>query len=904
MNLPSPFAGRYEIARQLGRGASAVVVQARDVERDGDVALKVLVPEFATALGPARFLREIRLATRLQHPYIVPVLDSGEWQGWLYYAMPVITGTSLRARIVGERQLPVADAVQYAGEIADALRHAHEEGVLHRDVKPENILLAGGHACLADFGIARAVTPTSGEEITSTGVVVGTPTYMSPEQAAGASVDGRSDQYSLACVLFEMLAGIPPFVGSTEQSVIMQRIANPAPPLHQFRPAVGQGLADVVARALETTPADRYPSMAVFAQALKDAAERPSARIAASPAPARPRWTRPATVAASLVLAGALGAGAWWGFRANREALAAAGSVSFMAEPDSTVAPTARDLYRRARDDFATGRVDRAIAGFARAGDADPSFALAPLWQAQLIQWGAARPDAPDWLVPATRAMRSRARLGARDAHHALALVALGDERYADACREFGEVVRADSQSFAGWLGAGECRRLDRAVVADQRSPSGWRFRAEFSDAVRAYSEALALAPGEQVGSAFRRAVRVFQYSASAVIRPGSAIPPDSMAFLAYPELVHDTVAFVPHPVARAASLDPMTAPRSRGAALRRVQDMELAFVRGWIQKMPGSVDALAAYSLALESRGDLADASGAAPDALSLIRTARARNTDARQAIPLQAAEVRLLTKLGRFTEAGRVADSALRSAVVRDELAGTLAALGALQGRERETAEHLKALWSGTDRGQPGVPLSPGIVDRLAPFVAAVEAGACNAAHLDSLERGVRGIIATMEEPRQRAQVSASLVDDVLLSATVCTDGASARRLQRFDNPFARLANAAARRDRATVGALLARLDASRAGNSRANLSWDIVALEGWALGSTGAVQHAAARLDSSLASLAFSSTGLTTEVRLAGGLRRTLQLRSALAAQLGDTATRARWQSALKGLSYPQS
>ncbi len=267
--LLSPFADRYEIVRELGRGASAVVYLVRDQLHDREVALKVLSSDYASALGSSRFLREIRVASRLQHPYIVPVLDSGEWEGWLYYVMPVIEGHPLRVRMTRERQLPVEDAVRYTMEIADALQHAHERGVLHRDVKPENILISGQHACLADFGIPGAITPATGDVITTTGVILGTPAYMSPEQASSdGAIDGRSDQYALGCVLFEMLAGVPPFVGPTEQSVIMQRFHHAAPLVSRYRP-VGGHLEEAVSRALQSLPADRFKTPLVFANALR-----------------------------------------------------------------------------------------------------------------------------------------------------------------------------------------------------------------------------------------------------------------------------------------------------------------------------------------------------------------------------------------------------------------------------------------------------------------------------------------------------------------------------------------------------------------------------------------------------------------------------------------------------------
>src|SRR5258705_1644850 len=209
--LAAALAGRYTIDREIGRGGMSIVYQARDVRNDRWLALKVLRPEVASALGPDRFLREIKVAAGLTHPHILPLFDSGVADGLLFYTMPYIAGESLRHRLAREGRLPVADAVTIARDVADALAYAHGQNIVHRDIKPENILLEAGHPVVSDFGIARAISVAGASRMTGTGLVVGTVDYMSPEQAAGAELDGRSDIYSLGCVLYEMLVGHPPY---------------------------------------------------------------------------------------------------------------------------------------------------------------------------------------------------------------------------------------------------------------------------------------------------------------------------------------------------------------------------------------------------------------------------------------------------------------------------------------------------------------------------------------------------------------------------------------------------------------------------------------------------------------------------------------------------------------------
>lgn len=296
--LTAALADRYTVVREAGRGGMATVYLAEDVKHSRKVAIKVLKPDLAAALGPERFLREIEISAGLDHPHILPLYDSGEADGFLYYVMPYVEGESLRERLDREKQLPLDDALQIAREVADALSYAHSHDVIHRDIKPENIMVAGGHARVADFGIARAIKAAGGERLTQTGMSIGTPMYMSPEQAAGETdLDGRSDLYSLGCVLFEMLAGRTPFTGSLE-SVVHQHLTVEPPNITTLRPAVPAEVSAALMRVLAKTPADRFSPAAQFAAAL-----RPAAPVTEA-APARTTSPGPALAAGAFGVVG------------------------------------------------------------------------------------------------------------------------------------------------------------------------------------------------------------------------------------------------------------------------------------------------------------------------------------------------------------------------------------------------------------------------------------------------------------------------------------------------------------------------------------------------------------------------------------------------------------------------
>jgi serine/threonine-protein kinase len=310
--LRAALTGRYEIQRELGRGGMATVYLAHDVNHDRPVALKVVLPELAASIGNDRFQQEIKLAARLQHPHILTVYDSGEAAGQLWFTMPFVDGESLRDRLLRETQLQVDESVRIVREAALALDYAHRHGVVHRDIKPENILLSDGQALVADFGIARAVGGES--SLTRTGSTVGTPAYMSPEQASGErNIDGRADIYALGCVLYEMLAGEPPFTGPTAQAIVTRALTETPRPLTTIRPTIPLSLERVVVRALARTAADRYPTAAEFAKAL-GATSGEIGVTGAVPSASRPseggrRWIRVAIPAAAVVIAVAFATG-------------------------------------------------------------------------------------------------------------------------------------------------------------------------------------------------------------------------------------------------------------------------------------------------------------------------------------------------------------------------------------------------------------------------------------------------------------------------------------------------------------------------------------------------------------------------------------------------------------------
>ena len=399
--LSAALADRYRIDRELGQGGMATVYLAQDLRHEREVAIKVLHPDLGAVLGSERFLSEIKTTARLQHPHILPLLDSGAADGLLYYVMPYVRGEPLRARLARERQLPMEDALRIAREVADALGAAHALGIIHRDIKPENILLQGGHALVADFGIALAVQHAGGARMTQTGLSLGTPQYMSPEQAMGErAVDARSDIYALGAVTYEMLTGDPPFTGATVQAIIAKALTERPVPPSTVRDTVPPAVEQAVLRALAKLPADRFGTAVEFVAALRADAPITTVRTALAPGE---KVRRTAQLAfAGMMSAALFGLGGWLLGRSTGEAPAIAMSATrfvldqrpgertpviigkvFALSPDgSTMVYVAsmggrtQQLYRRRFDEL------ESVAIPGTAGATDPAFSPDGKWLA------------------------------------------------------------------------------------------------------------------------------------------------------------------------------------------------------------------------------------------------------------------------------------------------------------------------------------------------------------------------------------------------------------------------------------------------------------------------------------------------------------------------------------------
>lgn len=319
--LAAALGDRYSIVREVGAGGMATVFLARDLKHDRQVALKVLKPELAAALGAERFPREIRIVAQFNHPHILSLYDSGEAQGFLYYVMPFVEGESLADRLKREKQLPIPDAVRILREVADALAYAHAHGVVHRDIKPGNVLLSGRHAVVTDFGVAKAVSAAASDKFTTAGIVVGTPSYMAPEQAMGeADIDARADIYALGILGYEMLAGRLPFEAKTPQGILSAHVMEAPKDIRELRPGVPDALAETLMRCLAKNPADRWQTADELVTQLEMIGSTPSGGITPTHTRPVPKISLPrqkssrsmiiGVVAGLVLLAGA--AGAWF----------------------------------------------------------------------------------------------------------------------------------------------------------------------------------------------------------------------------------------------------------------------------------------------------------------------------------------------------------------------------------------------------------------------------------------------------------------------------------------------------------------------------------------------------------------------------------------------------------------
>ncbi len=485
MLSPSALGIRYRVDHELGRGGMATVYEADDIAHHRQVAIKVLDSSVGAALGAERFLREIQVAAGLQHPNILPVYDSGESEagGLLYYVMPVVRGASLRARLEQERQLPIDEAVRIASQVAAALDYAHERGIVHRDIKPENVLLEGGHAFVADFGLAKSLEGAN-DSLTATGIALGTPAYMSPEQATGERVDRRTDIYALGCLLYEMIAGEPPFTGSSAQAVIAKRMAGPAPSVNVLRDNVPRTIEAAVARALSRAPADRFATAGEFAGAIL-APPREQNAGARSAAAVR----RVAIIGGGALLV--LGAAAVWS-RAYSTFVAPMARASASHRWPGTDDSIAYDLYLKGkaqearRSEQSTGR---AVDLYRQSVAHDSGFASAWAGLARSAQF------AQIW----------RYRVASAPAESLVPIMVRASERAVELDSGSAEVWLARAQALRGIDPTSRRGMLDavqRAIRIDSTSPEAWMLLGnvwadslEPRRAIDAYRRAIAINP-------------------------------------------------------------------------------------------------------------------------------------------------------------------------------------------------------------------------------------------------------------------------------------------------------------------------------------------------------------------------------------------------------------------------
>ncbi len=654
-SLVTAFKDQYEVLREIGRGGSATVYLARDLKHDRSVAIKVLNADVRKTSGE-RFLREIRMSAKMQHPHILPIYDSGIADGHLYFVMPFVEGGSLRDRLRANTALPIDESLRIARQIGVALAHAHLHGIVHRDVKPENIMFYHGTACLADFGIARPLEELE-EGITGHGTLVGTPGYMSPEQFLTV-FDGRSDIYSLSCVLYEMIAGSKLFEGTTPQEIVARR-GHLLTARRNLGPELPDYLEVLLDRGLARAPHNRFNDANEFIAAVDEAlfrAERP-ARDSGPRRAMREIRRRKVEFGIGVVTVALLGVALW---PRLRESAARSRLVQ-----QSTPVSTSPNPLAAGKSALAAWDIPRALTELAAAVDSAPANPAPRVWLAEsyLLARHAARED---FRVAAGPLETFRSRMHGRDSLFAEAAVAIASGRPADACRAYATQLHRDTVDVLAWYGIGDCNALDTTVVRDRRSPSGWRFVSSYDAAARAYLRAIELAPGAHAVVPLSLLARLLPGSA-ALIRLGRSQPPDSLLFAAYPALIADSVAFIPSPLDMFSSVSPQTISPTYRLALERNQKILLAFATEWVGSAPESADAWEALALTHELRGELAgDGAGAAlaaevADMLSglaaltgrvqLMATLRATATAARfanigVAPPLAAAEARLFAR------------------------------------------------------------------------------------------------------------------------------------------------------------------------------------------------------------------------------------------------------------------
>jgi tetratricopeptide (TPR) repeat protein/predicted Ser/Thr protein kinase len=669
----------YVVDRVIGHGGMATVYLCRDTRDDSRVAVKVLREELGSAIIVERFLREIAFASELDHPRIPKVLESGVVNDLPYYAMTYVEGESLKKKIEREKQLPLDDAIRIACEVIAPTAYAHSRGIVHRDIKPDNILIAADGVYVLDFGIARAIIESGVDRLTSTGVGVGTPAYMSPEQALGdRNLDARSDIYSLGCVVYEMIAGIPPFVGPTSQAIISRRFAASPPPLREVRDGVPEEMEDAVQRALARSPADRWPNVAEFGKALEACStETATGAVRKARATSRRRTIQRIVGAAAVVAVVAAGILAWSRGR--------------------------RSSFDKAQAALQSWNFDNAEKELRHAVGENSSDARAQLRLAEVMMLNG-RPSV-EWKPYARYATSHRAQLAAPDRKRTDALIEISAGNLLQGCGHYASLLSSrpeEGRDLTAELALADCLRADDAVVRDSLSPSGYRFRASRRLIDSLYEGLLSRSASNAraYSSVVPRLEEILPIDKSSYRRGILAAEGGRRRFLAAPALVGDTVAYVPYPLSPAGPAWRSPDATLTEAALTRNRDRLLTYLTEWSRLDRDDPNAHEGLARVLESKGQIADGEISAIEEVRRARELAATGADTQdnylRRIRLATNHVGLYLRMARFDDAGILADSVLkqprrqnldhRSA---DDAALKLTIMAALRGRGLQAIE-----------------------------------------------------------------------------------------------------------------------------------------------------------------------------------------------------------------------
>jgi tRNA A-37 threonylcarbamoyl transferase component Bud32 len=875
---PAVIAERYKVERVLGRGGMATVYLCLDLKTDTRVAVKVLRAELGSAVVVERFLREIEFASELDHPRIPKVLDSGVIGQIPFYVMTLVDGEPLRERLDREKQLPIEEVVRIATAVIEPMTYAHRIGIVHRDIKPGNILVGPESVHVLDFGIARAIMASADERLTSTGMAVGTPAYMSPEQAlADGTIDARSDIYSLACVVYEMIAGIPPFVGATPQAIMARRFGSSPPPLSETREGIPPHIELAVSKALCRAPADRWQSAAEFGRALSGEVPSPSLHgITQQVESRRRRYGR------TIAVLGAVAAIAALGFAASTRKV---------------------DRVERAREaitewDFSTARADleRAVSG-------DGNVAVAQLWLASVLM--SQRAPEAEWMPFALRAREAGTLKGA----DSLFAQAFSTHSHGD-CERWQRVAEATgdrAQSMLANLARADCLREDDGVVPDPRSPSGYRFRSSHHEAASLYEGLLTVAAdnGRAYAVLMPRLLDVVQTLKNNP-RFGFSEGDHPEPFAAFASFASDTVGYVPFKLSAASPFrarDPAGLDLAIDENLKRLREWGQA----WVRESPGDSDAHEMFALILEQNEELGDAETSALVHIGEARRIALRQADSSTAshvrnLRLAATQTRILLKQRRFQDAGTLADSVLRWPMRGLPPASdtTLASLAALTGRISRVFE-IHAKYASNYRlpagSQPVTELPPEVgrdAYRLSDF--SLMGGPADSIHAvaDRLEQKLGGLF-----PEARLPAIRMAIFQTPLSLAAPSIGPERMTtLGRSSDPFVNAARSLAAKNVARARVYADSINALHGDFAPGEITMDAVLRQGWLLAAIGDTAGSVRLLDNSLRGLSKMPANPMREA-IAGSLVRAIILRAEIAWKQNDRPAAEEWSRAAVAL-----